>query len=172
MDRPLSLAYIKKVLLINQRPRSLRSSAVVGWRVGCTVVSIVVVQAAVCGIAALPVVVFWLTAWMPSNLLVRAALFSVLLVPSYLAFAVCLMAVSAAANRVTGARTPPDATMPIAEMGWPLMHLGALHGGFARRARRGRRDLLRLSDLDRLSPPQRRKSRETCVRELSVRQRP
>jgi acetyltransferase-like isoleucine patch superfamily enzyme len=121
MDRPLSLAYIKKVLLMNQRPRSLRSSAVVGWRVGCTVVSIVVVQAAVCGIAALPVVVFWLTAWMPSNLLVRAALFSVLLVPSYLAFAVCLMAVSAAANRVTGARTPPDATMPIAEMGWPLM---------------------------------------------------
>jgi acetyltransferase-like isoleucine patch superfamily enzyme len=84
-------------------------------------VSIVVVQAIVCGVAALPVVVFWLTAWMPSNQLMRAVVFSVLLVPSYLAFALCLMAASAAANRVTAARTPPDGTMPISEMGWPLM---------------------------------------------------
>jgi acetyltransferase-like isoleucine patch superfamily enzyme len=86
-------------------------------------VSIVLVQSIVCGVAALPVVWFWseLTAWTTSDRLVRAAMFSVLLIPSYLAFAICLMAASAAANRLTGARTPRDAAMPISEMGWPLM---------------------------------------------------
>jgi acetyltransferase-like isoleucine patch superfamily enzyme len=109
--------------MVNHRPRSLRDSAAVLWRVGCTLVSIVVVESVVCGVAALPVVVFWseLTAWVTADRLVRAAFFSVLLVPSYLAFALCLMAASAAANRVTGARTPPDTAMPISEMGWPLM---------------------------------------------------
>lgn len=109
--------------MVNHRPRSLGARAAVLWRVGCTLVSIVVVETIVCGVAALPVVVFWsqLPAWIPSDRLVRAAVFSMLLVPSYLAFAICLMAASAAANRVTGARTPPDAVMPISEMGWPLM---------------------------------------------------
>jgi acetyltransferase-like isoleucine patch superfamily enzyme len=106
---------------MHHRPRSLRSSAAVLWRVGSTLVSILVVEALVCGVAALPVVAFWLTAWMPSDLLMRAGVVSVLIVPSYLAFAMCLMAASAAATRVTGARTPPDAAMPISEMGWPLM---------------------------------------------------
>jgi acetyltransferase-like isoleucine patch superfamily enzyme len=86
-------------------------------------VSIVVVEAVVCGAAAVPVVAFWseLTAWMASDRLLRTAVFSVLAVPSYLAFAMCLMVASALATRVTGARTPHEATMPISEMGWPLM---------------------------------------------------
>jgi acetyltransferase-like isoleucine patch superfamily enzyme len=109
--------------MVNHQPRPVRGGAAVLWRVGCTLVSITVVQATVCGVAALPVVVFWseLAAWLTSDRLVRAAVFSMLLVPSYLAFAMCLMAASAAANRMTGARTPSDAVMPIAEMGWPLM---------------------------------------------------
>jgi acetyltransferase-like isoleucine patch superfamily enzyme len=109
--------------MVNHRPRSLRARTAVWYRVGCTLVSIIVIQAIVCGVAALPVVVFWseLAARLTSDRLVRAAVVSVLLVPSYLAFAICLMAASAAANRVTGARTPSDAVMPIAEMGWPLM---------------------------------------------------
>jgi acetyltransferase-like isoleucine patch superfamily enzyme len=95
----------------------------VRWRVGYTLLSIVVVEAIVCSVAALPVVVFWseLTARITSDRLARAVVLSALLVPSYLAFALCLMVASAVANRVTGARTPPDATMAIAEMGWPLM---------------------------------------------------
>ena len=107
---------------MNHRLRSLYSGAAVLWRVGCTLASIVVVEAVVCGLAALPVVAFWLTVWMPSDRLLRAAALSVLLVPSYLVFAICLMAASATANRVTGARTTPDASMPISELGWPLMH--------------------------------------------------
>jgi acetyltransferase-like isoleucine patch superfamily enzyme len=108
---------------MTHRSRSLRSTTAVAWRVACTLVSIVVVEAVVCGVAALPVVIFWfeLTALLTADRLVRIAAFSVLLVPSYIAFAMCLMVASALANRVTGARTPLDATMPISEMGWPLM---------------------------------------------------
>lgn len=109
--------------MVNHQPRPMRAGAAVLWRLGSTLVSIIVVQATVCGVAALPVVLFWseLAAWLTSDRLVRAAVFSMLLVPSYLAFAMCLMAASAAANRMTGAWTPSDAVMPIAEMGWPLM---------------------------------------------------
>ncbi len=109
--------------MVNHRPRSLRARAAVLWRVVWTLVSLVVVQAAVCAVAALPVVVFWseLAVRLTPDRLVRAAVISALLVPSYLAFAIALMVASAAANRLTGARTPSNAVMPIAEMGWPLM---------------------------------------------------
>jgi acetyltransferase-like isoleucine patch superfamily enzyme len=108
---------------MNHQPRSLRSDAALVWRVGCTLVTIVVVEAVVCGLSALPVVVIWseLMPWLTSDPLARTAVFGVLIVPSYVAFALCLMAASAAANRATGARTLPDAAMPISEMGWPLM---------------------------------------------------
>ena len=93
------------------------------WRVACTLLSIIVVEVVVCAVAALPVVLVWteLLARITSNPLVRAAVLSAFLVPSYIVFAMGLMIASAAATRLTGARTPPDAAMPIAEMGWPLM---------------------------------------------------
>ena len=93
------------------------------WRIGWAVVSIVVVQGVVCGLAALPVVLAWmqLDAWMTTRMAVRAAVFSLILVPSYIAFALSLMVLSAAATRLTGAHTPADNEMRIADMGWPLM---------------------------------------------------
>ncbi len=103
--------------------RDLRTRAAVVWRVGCTVVAIVIVEAAVCAAAALPVIAFWMMLWtrITPDSMGRAAVFSVLLVPSYIAFALCLMVASALANRVTGARSPADATMRISDMSWPLM---------------------------------------------------
>jgi non-ribosomal peptide synthetase-like protein len=93
------------------------------WRAGVTLVSIVIVEIVVCAAAAVPVVAFWagLTARLTAEPLMRTLVFAALLVPSYIAFALCLMAASAAATRLTGARTPPDAMMPISGMGWPLM---------------------------------------------------
>lgn len=93
------------------------------WRVGWTVTSIFVLQGVVCGLAALPVVLAWtgLHAWLPPTLTVRAIVFSVLLVPSYIVFALGLMVLSALATRATGTRTPANAEMRIANMGWPLM---------------------------------------------------
>ena len=101
----------------------LRTGAAVVWRVGCTVVCIVVVESVVCAAAALPVVAFWsaLMTWITPDPVGRAAVFSVLIVPSYVAFALCLMTASALATRLTGARTLPNATMRISDMGWPLM---------------------------------------------------
>lgn len=100
-----------------------RASAAVVWRISVTLVSIVIVEAVVCAAAALPVVAFWsaLMAWTSADAVVRAVAVSVLLVPSYIAFALCLMVATAAANRITGARTLPDRTMRLSEMGWPLM---------------------------------------------------
>lgn len=93
------------------------------WRIGWTIVSICLVQAVVCGLSVLPVLMFWmwLVNWMAAGLAVRAPVFSVLIVPSYILFAVCVMIFSAAATRVTGARTPPDAELRIADMEWPLL---------------------------------------------------
>jgi len=103
--------------------RDWGASAGMVWRVTVTVVSIVIVEAVVCAAAALPVVAFWsaLIGWTSADALVRAIAISVLVVPSYIAFAMALMVATAAANRLTGARTPPEHTMRIAEMGWPLM---------------------------------------------------
>lgn len=81
------------------------------------------VQGVVCGLAVLPVVLawMWLDAWMTAQIAVRAAVFSLLIVPSYTAFALCLMALSATAMRVTGTRTPANTEMRINDMSWPLM---------------------------------------------------
>jgi acetyltransferase-like isoleucine patch superfamily enzyme len=100
-----------------------RWNAAVVWRLAVTVVSVLVVETIVCGLAALPVVVFWLelSAWMTVSALGRAAVFSIVVVPSYAAFALCLMGTSALATWITGARTPANAEMRITDMGWPLM---------------------------------------------------
>jgi non-ribosomal peptide synthetase-like protein len=100
-----------------------RWNGAVLWRIVCTLVAIVVVEAIVCGLAALPVVLIWLQlrAWLIRDAAIRAVVVSLLVVPSYIAFALCLMPISALATRVTGARTPPDASLRIDDMGWPLM---------------------------------------------------
>ena len=109
--------------MMELRSRSLRARAALVLRVAVTLVSIIVVEAIVCGAAALPVVVLWsqITARMTSDQPLRTVVFSLLLVPSYIAFALCLMIASALANRLTGAHTPADLTMRISDMGWPLM---------------------------------------------------
>jgi acetyltransferase-like isoleucine patch superfamily enzyme len=93
------------------------------WRVGWTVVSIFLVQAVVCGVAVLPVMGAWmqLDVWLPARVAVRVAVFSLLLIPSYVVFALGLMVLSAVATRVTRVRTPADVEMRIAEMDWALM---------------------------------------------------
>lgn len=93
------------------------------WRFSCTIAAILLVESAVCGLAVLPVVLFWtwfVTA-IADGLLARAVAVSLLVVPSYIVFALCLMVASALAARVTGARTPPKLEARIADMEWPLM---------------------------------------------------
>jgi acetyltransferase-like isoleucine patch superfamily enzyme len=86
-------------------------------------VSIVVVQAVVCAVAILPVALAWALLYfrLPARVVARAAVVGALAVPSYIAFAMALMALSAVATRVTCVRTPAGAEMRIADMGWPLL---------------------------------------------------
>lgn len=82
----------------------------------------VVVEALVCGTAALPVVWLWTRLVMQIDSsaarLVAAAL---AMAPSYVLFALCLMPASALAIRAAGWKTPPDASLPIATLDWPLL---------------------------------------------------
>lgn len=98
-----------------------------------TAVSIVVLQTIVLGLAALPVVLAWtwLAAWLASDRITATILVSILLAPSYVGFALCLMVISPLASRITGLRTPPNADMAIADMEWRLMgwahYMTAIH---------------------------------------------
>ena len=91
-------------------------------RIGLTVVTIVIVQAVICGMAMVPSVFMW-SAAMRSTVAAESPLIlpAVLLAPAYVLFALCLIPVSASITRLIGARTPPRVELPIADMSWPLM---------------------------------------------------
>ena len=91
-------------------------------RVTWTIVTILVVEVLVCGIAALPPVLLWTRLVMPIDVpLARLSAAAVAAVPSYIAFALCLMPLSALTTRALGWKTPPDASMRIAALDWPLL---------------------------------------------------
>lgn len=96
--------------------------AAAAWRLGWAITSILVVQIAVCGAAAAPVVVAWsyLLAW-PLPQPARTLALGLAVIPSYLAFALVLMPVSALTCRALGWRTPDTAHMIIVDLGWPLL---------------------------------------------------
>ncbi|MEZ5320218.1 MAG: hypothetical protein R2752_22640 [Vicinamibacterales bacterium] len=77
--------------------------------------SFLVVEIAIAGLAALPVVAAWAWAWpRVSAGAWRVAIVSLALVPSYVAFALLLMPLSAIVTGLVGWRAPADAVMPIA----------------------------------------------------------
>jgi acetyltransferase-like isoleucine patch superfamily enzyme len=89
-----------------------------------TVAAIVVVEATVSGLATTPAVWLWLKLTgftVTIDPVARIALSSLAVVPSYILFALGLMGWSALATRITGARTPPNAEMRIADLDWPLL---------------------------------------------------
>ena len=99
------------------------SRAVVAWRIAWTLLTLIAVQAVVCGLSAAPVV--WIWRWLPvvlgSNAMLRWALYSAAVAPSYVVFALSVMVVSPLALRLLRWCTPPDAEMPIAAMEWALL---------------------------------------------------
>lgn len=104
------------------------------WRVSVTIVAIAAVEAIVCALAAAPVVRcwLWLTGWAgAAGNLSRIMLFSLAVVPSYMVFALGLLAWSPLLTRLTGARTTPNLEMRIAAMEWPLLawarYMAAIH---------------------------------------------
>ena len=92
-------------------------------RIVWAVATLVVVQSIVCGLAVLPVLALWapLFAWAAVDPAARVVAASFAVIPSYVLFALVLMFASAAATRVTGWRTRPDAHMRLADLDWPLL---------------------------------------------------
>ena len=92
-------------------------------RCAWAVASLVVVQAIVCGLAILPIMMVWrpLLVWTAGDPVARMVAASFAIVPSYAMFAITLMFGSALATRVTGWRTRPNAEMRLADLDWPLL---------------------------------------------------
>jgi acetyltransferase-like isoleucine patch superfamily enzyme len=97
----------------------VRRAARIAW----TMVTVVAIQALVCGAALLPVVLIWSAVLAASewSTVLRALTLAVIAVPSYVLFAVLLMFVSAITGRALKWQTPPNAQMRIAEVEWPLL---------------------------------------------------
>lgn len=92
-------------------------------RIAWTILSLLVAELIICGVAAAPLVVFWhwLGTLAPSHPLLRLTLVSLAIGPSYLLFALLLLFVTPIATRGLGWRTPADVEMHIADCGWPLL---------------------------------------------------
>jgi acetyltransferase-like isoleucine patch superfamily enzyme len=92
-------------------------------RMGWAALSWYVVESIVFALAVLPAALFWLWHFerAPSPLGLEVLFLALSFVPAYVVFAIGLMALSALSTRLLGWRTPPDAEMPIAELGWPLL---------------------------------------------------
>jgi acetyltransferase-like isoleucine patch superfamily enzyme len=90
------------------------------------VVSIAAVETAVFGLSIVPAAYFWdALSKLPYPVqFLRTLALSMAIAPAYLMFAVLLMVLSAGSMRLFGWRTPPDARMPVAEFGWPLLGWG------------------------------------------------
>lgn len=92
-------------------------------RVIWALLSILLVESLVFGMAALPAALLW--AWFlglsPDSRWARVLVGSSAIIPSYLIFSVGLMIFSGLSTRLTGWRTPPGRSMPIGELGWDLL---------------------------------------------------
>lgn len=109
-----------------RRDRSIGSDGRTGRvaRVVWAVLSWYVVESLVFALAVLPAGLFWLWHFkrVPGPQALDVLVLALTFVPAYLAFAAALMFLSALATRMLGWRTPPNAEMSIAEIGWPLLH--------------------------------------------------
>ena len=93
------------------------------FRIVVTANAIVIAQTIICGLSILPAALLWRggVASTSTGSMWDIVVASVLVMPAYIVFALCLMPVSAIIMRLLGARTPPDAELRISEMSWPLM---------------------------------------------------
>ena len=112
--------------------QSRRWSAGAIARAAMVIATIFVVETLVCGISAsIPALLLFALVRLIEGPWLQVVVIAMTAVPAYLLFALCLMVCSAASTRLTGARTPPDTEMRIADMSWPLLqwarYLAAAH---------------------------------------------
>ena len=100
-----------------------RRRILIAWRIAWTLLTLITVESLVCALSILPVVVAWyfLQNIVPPSPAVRLSVWSLAIVPSYVAFALCLMVIAPGAARLAGWHTPADAHLSIADMDWALL---------------------------------------------------
>ena len=100
-----------------------RRRILIAWRIAWTLLTPITVESLVCALSILPVVVAWslLQNIVPPSPAVRLSVWSLAIVPSYVAFALCLMVIAPGAARLAGWHTPADAHLSIADMDWALL---------------------------------------------------
>ncbi len=95
-------------------------------RVGWAVLSILLTESVILGLAVLPAVSFW--TWMYDwNVIpdwAQVLAMAMAFVPAYLLFAVSILLYSALAARVFGWRTRPGLNERLADMSWPVLDWG------------------------------------------------
>jgi acetyltransferase-like isoleucine patch superfamily enzyme len=102
----------------------LSGKAARAWRIGWAATSFLILQGLTFGLAVLPAAFFWqwlLAVTVEMSGAGRLVLFSLAVTPSYMLFSLSLMAVSPLLLRLVGWRTPENAEMSIAEVGWPAL---------------------------------------------------
>jgi acetyltransferase-like isoleucine patch superfamily enzyme len=110
-----------------------RRRILIAWRIAWTLLTLITVESLVCALSILPVVVAWyfLQNIVPPSPAVRLSVWSLAIVPSYVAFALCLMVIAPGAARLAGWHTPADAHLSIADMDWALLkwvrYVASLH---------------------------------------------
>jgi acetyltransferase-like isoleucine patch superfamily enzyme len=102
---------------------AVRRWAARAWRIGWTVASLLIVESIVFGLAVRTgwLLLHWSWSWAAGPPWLQPLLRSTMLAPAYVAFALMLMVLSAAATGLLGWRTPADAQMRIADVEWPLL---------------------------------------------------
>ena len=108
---------------MHQTTTAFRRRVVVAWRVAWTLVTLTALEAAVCALSILPVVLAWqwLQNIVPPSAPIQLLVWSSAIVPSYVGFALCLLVISPLATRLVGWQTPADAHLRIADMDWALL---------------------------------------------------
>jgi acetyltransferase-like isoleucine patch superfamily enzyme len=93
------------------------------WRIAWAVSTFIFVEIIVCGLSTVPVVLLWLqlAKFLSANPRLQVVLLSGALIPSYIIFALALLAVSPLVLRLVGWRTPAQAEMRIADVDWRLL---------------------------------------------------
>jgi len=104
------------------KPEHIPWSRAAAGRFGWTILSAFVVESLILGLAVLPAALFWQWhfTWPIGSPWLRIVLLAMSFLPTYLLFAVILMAFSALAMRWLGWRPPVRAELRISDLGWPL----------------------------------------------------
>jgi acetyltransferase-like isoleucine patch superfamily enzyme len=102
-------------------------------RLAWAILTFLLVESAVWTLAAFPVILLWIVTLHGAGAIIwkRATLLALIVLPSYMLFALGLMLFSAAALRLTRWRTPANAVMRIRDLDWELLtwarYLAATH---------------------------------------------